>query len=199
MIDGPFRQIVPYYSTWLLKIYRFLHFTPNTVTGLAFFTAIVASGMVALGFFQWAIAFWWLSRIFDGTDGVYARSIGKVSAFGGYLDIVLDMASYGMMILGFAIRFRDYWLSWIIIEFLYILCITTALALGSIERSMKLNDNDNRSLRLSSGLAEGGETGIAYTLFLLFPAHIGKLAIAWAAVLLFTVITRTFLARKVMG
>jgi phosphatidylglycerophosphate synthase len=198
MIDGPFRSIAPRYSGWLISIYRRCHLTPNHVTLLGFGFGILASAMVALGNFQLALAFWWIGRVFDGTDGVYARAIGRVSAFGGYLDIVLDMAAYGAMIIGFAVQFPEHWLLWILIEFFYILCITTALALGAMERSMKLNDNDNRSLRLASGLAEGGETGIAYSLFLLFPQNIAVLAMAWTGILLFTVVSRSLLAWKIM-
>ena len=79
--------------------------------------------------------------------------------------------------------------------FFYVLCITGALSLGSLEASRKLPPRDNRGLRLAAGLAEGGETGIAYTLFLLFPDYVKPLLWMWIGVLLVTVVARTAYAR----
>jgi phosphatidylglycerophosphate synthase len=199
MIDGPFRTILPRFSEPILKIYIRLGLTPNHVTFAGFCTGLLAAYLVSIAYFKTAIAIWWISRLLDGTDGIYARATQQVSPLGGYLDILLDMAAYGAMILGFAIQFADLGLTWTIIEFLYILCITSALSLGSIERAMNMSSHDNRTLRLASGLAEGGETGIAYTVFLLFPAALNILSIVWIAILILTVVARSFLAARVLS
>jgi phosphatidylglycerophosphate synthase len=199
MIDGPFRSILPRYSAPLLKLYAKAGLTPNQVTVIGFLLGLAAAVLVFHGFFYSAIFLWWLGRLFDGTDGIYARSTNQVSPFGGYLDIVLDMAAYGAMVIGFAGQFPELSLTWTVIEFLYILCITSALALGAIEREMNLSHHDNRTLRLASGLAEGGETGLAYTLFLVFPAYLNLLTTAWIVILFLTILARTFLARKILA
>ena len=62
-----------------------------------------------------------------------------------------------------------------------------------------MEPRDDRGLRLGAGLAEGGETGIAYTLFLLFPAHLDWLTGIWIGVLVVTVVARTLLARRTLG
>lgn len=199
MIDGPFRTILPRYSEPILKIYMSLGLTPNHVTFAGFGTGLLAAYFVSIAYFKTAIAVWWISRILDGTDGIYARATQRVSPLGGYLDILLDMAAYGAMILGFAIQFPDLGLTWTIIELLYILCITSALSLGSIEREMNIKSHDNRTLRLASGFAEGGETGIAYTIFLLFPTSLSTLSQVWIAILILTVLARSFLAAQVLS
>lgn len=198
VIDNAFRRILPRFVSPLLAMYRGLGMTPNHVTGVGFAIALTASAAVAGGANVWALGLWWLSRLADGTDGIYARETGQESGFGGYLDIVLDMAAYGAMVLGFAIAEPSLGPQWMAMLFLYILCITSALALGIQEARLALPPRDNRGLRLGAGLAEGGETGIAYSVFLLWPSFLTYTANAWVAILLTTVVARTALARRIL-
>lgn len=200
MIDAPFRAVLPRYVEPLLEWYESRGFTPNQLTVAGFAVACVAAFFVGVGWSWVALLLWWLSRLLDGTDGIYARRTRQVTDFGGYLDIVLDMASYGVMILGFACARPELTFGWAAILFLYVLCITSALAFGNLEekRGVGSSARDDRSLRLGAGLAEGGETGIAYTLFLLFPEALHVLVPIWIAVLGFTVVARSLLAKKVL-
>ena len=132
----------------------------------------------------------------DGTDGIFARNTGQATDFGAYLDIVLDMAAYSAMILGFAYANPELLDRWLVILLLYVLCITSALALGMEEAKRDLPKRDDRGLRLGAGLAESGETGIAYTLFLLLPEQLSPLTALWIAILLTTIVARTILARR---
>jgi len=199
MIDNTFRAMMPRVSGPLLRIYGRLGWTPNHVTLLGCAIAILASVAVALGFWWAACALWWLSRVADGTDGVYARESGQESDFGAYFDIVLDMAAYGAMVLGFAIAVPELYGRWLAMLFLYVLCISTALALGMQEAKRSIPPRDNRGLRLGAGLAEGGETGIAYTIFLLFPTYLALSTAVWIGILIITVVARTFLAYHTLG
>jgi len=196
MIDSPFRKLLPRVTKPLIGIYATLRLTPSQVTLLGFTLAIVASVLTAAGWASAAIVVWWLGRLFDGTDGIYARATDQVTDFGGYLDIVADMAAYGAMIIGFAVWKPEFIFLWLLIMFLYVLCITSALALGAMEERRQLGVSDGRSLRLAAGLAEGGETGIAYTLMLLFAGAMFPLAVGWVAILSVTVIARTVLAAR---
>lgn len=198
MIDNAFRRILPRFVPPLLALYRRMRLTPNQVTGIALAIALVASAAVALGASFWALGLWWLSRLADGTDGIYARDSGQVSEFGAYIDIVADMAAYGAMVLGFAVAEPALGPQWLAILFLYILCIASALALGTQEASLNLPPRDERGLRLGAGLAEGGETGIAYSVFLLWPSLLPYTTAAWIAILLVTVLARSVLAYRTL-
>ena len=196
MIDNAFREQLPRIAAPLIALYQSLGWTPNHVTVLGFVIALLASWAVALGHLWVALVLWWVSRLADGTDGLLARETGQESDFGAYFDIVLDMAAYGAMVLGFAVHFPAYVAHWMAMLFLYILCIASALALGMQEAKREFEPRDDRGLRLGAGLAEGGETGIAYSLFLLFPGALGVLATVWVVVLAVTVIARTALAYR---
>jgi phosphatidylglycerophosphate synthase len=198
VIDNAFRRILPCFVSPLLALYRRLRLTPNHVTAIGLVIALIASVAVALGANGWAIGFWWVSRLADGTDGIYARESGQVSEFGGYLDIVLDMAAYGAMVLGFAVAEPSLGPQWMAILFLYVLCIASALALGMQEMRLDLPPRDDRGLRLGAGLAEGGETGIAYSVFLLWPSLLPVTTVVWIVILLMTVLARSVLARRTL-
>jgi phosphatidylglycerophosphate synthase len=198
MIDNAFRAVLPRFVGPIVALYGRLGWTPNQVTVFGFMIAIIASAAVALHFWWVALALWWLSRLADGTDGVYARETGQESDFGAYFDMVLDMAAYGAMVLGFAIAVPELLAQWMAMLFLYILCITSALSLGMEEAKRAMPPRDNRGLRLGAGLAEGGETGIAYSVFLLVPNHLGLSTTIWIGILLVTVIARSILAYQTL-
>ena len=198
MIDNLFRARLPRFCGPLLALYRRLGWTPNQVSALGFAIAVFASLAVAFHFWVLAFVLWWLSRLADGTDGLLARESGLASDFGAYLDIVLDMAAYGAMVLGFAYAAPEFIPQWIAMLFLYILCIASALALGMQEASRGGAPRDDRGLRLGAGLAEGGETGIAYSVFLFFPDELLLTTSAWVVVLAITVVARSMLAWRIL-
>lgn len=196
MIDNAFRTQLPRFVGPLLSAYSRLGWTPNHVSALGFGIALAAAVAVALHFWWVAFVLWWVSRLADGTDGIYARATGQESDFGAYLDIVLDMAAYGVMVLGFATAVPELRLQWTAMLFFYVLCIASALALGMQETKQAHAPRDDRGLRLGAGLAEGGETGIAYSVFLLLPERLPVSTTLWVVILAVTVIARTLVARR---
>jgi phosphatidylglycerophosphate synthase len=198
VIDNAFRSVLPRFTVPLIDLYGRLGLTPNGVTAIGFVLALGAAACVAAGLNIAAIGVWWLGRLADGTDGIYARATGRVSGFGAYFDIVLDMAAYSLMILAFDVAHPELHAQWLAILFCYVLCIASALALGMQEAEHELAPRDERGLRLGAGLAEGGETGLAYTAFLLFPDHLAWWTGGWLAILATTIVARTVLARRML-
>ena len=146
---------------------------------------------ISYQFYLTGICLWWLSRLLDGTDGIYARQTNQTSHFGAYLDFLLDMTAYGAMVIGFSIALPEYSLMWALVLLMYILCAVSALLCGNMEKELGIEARDNRGLRLGAGLAEAGETGVAYTLMAVFPEYMVMWLYLWLAVLLVTVVART--------
>lgn len=194
MIDNYFRDILPKYLDLILRLFRFLRFSPNQITVIGFLIAVGAVYLVFKEYFLLAILVWWLSRLLDACDGIYARKYDLSTYFGAYLDIQLDMLAYSLMIIAMSQVFPSYQLQWFLILMGYVLCITGALSLGSFENKLKRKDKSRRGLRLALGLAEGGETGIFYTIFLLFSSWLGITTWIWVGFLYITVVARLFQA-----
>ncbi len=196
MIDNPFRAFLPRFVGPLIRLYQFFRLSPDCVTILGCLTGLISAFYVSRGDLIFAFGLWWLGRLFDGTDGVYARHLNRSSKFGAFLDINCDMLAYSAMILAFFRVWPEFSLNWIAIMALYVLCISGALSLGSLD--IHSQAKSNRKLQLASGLAEGGETGIFYSCCLLFPQYVQTLSGLWIGVLLLTVAARATLAFRVL-
>jgi len=200
MLDTPFRAR---FAVWTAPLARGLvraGVHPIAITLVAFGLTLPAAWLVATGRPALGLGIWLASRVLDGLDGVVARQGGTASAFGGYLDITLDMAGYSAMAVGFALAHPGLQLAFLLILVGYVLCGTSVLALSSIleAKRAQLPGND-RSLQLTPGYAEAGETSIIYTLWVLLPSEVSWLAWVWVAVLFATVIERTVLAKRLLS
>ena len=91
-------RLDPYLYNLLKNILR-KHPNPNLFTLLGFFATLVASYLILKGFWFLAGLAIILSGLFDLFDGVVARKFGKVTAFGGFLDSVLDRYSDLLLLL----------------------------------------------------------------------------------------------------
>ncbi len=170
---------------------------PNHITILASGLALVAAGVVAAGWPRLGVALWLVSRLGDALDGVLARNAGQTSAFGGYLDITLDMTAYTAMVVGFAVTAPELWLGWLCVLAGYVLVITTTLALSDASRAdgRRVSGTD-RTFQFTPGLTEAGETNTMYLLWAVFPALLPWLVWIWAAALAVTAVQRTYLAAR---
>lgn len=199
MFDEPFRQRFGAWASPLAPPLARVGVTPNVVTVLAFIAALAAAALVATGRPLVGIALWVASRIGDGLDGVLARHTGRTSAFGGYLDITLDMAGYAAMVLGFAALHAALAIAWMTVLTGYILVITTTLALSDAARQAGRRASDtDRTFQFTPGYTEAGETTVMYLLWAIFPAHVPWLVWVWVAALGATVVQRTYLAARLL-
>ena len=78
---------------------------PNSFTFMGFLATLIASIFILKEFWVVAGLMIILSGLFDLFDGVVARKLGKVTAFGGFLDSVLDRYSDLFLLLAFIIHY----------------------------------------------------------------------------------------------
>jgi len=133
---------------------------------------------VSVGFGQWTLGLvlWLLNRLLDGLDGPTARRRGATE-LGGFLDIVADFSIYAGFIVGVALAIPSARIAALALLTAYYVSGTAFLALSSLIERRGDIDQDERSLRFISGLAEGTETVVVYVLFCLFPSY--AQLIAW--------------------
>lgn len=199
MFDEPFRRrIAPLLAGVAAPLAR-RGVSPNHITIFACGLAVGAAVLVAAGWPLAGLALWFVSRIGDGLDGAVARHHGQTSAFGGYLDISLDMTAYAAMVVGFAVTAPSLWLAWLAVMAGYVLVITTTLALSDAARASGVAVSDtNRTFQFTGGIAEAGETSVMYALWALLPGYLEWLVWTWAAVLFVTALQRTLMAARVL-
>lgn len=187
LIDPPLNRA----GTWLAA--RGVSANGLTLAGLG--VGLLAVPLLACGHYAGALAVILINRLVDGLDGAVARH-SQTTAFGGYLDIVCDMAFYAAVPFGFALAEpgNAVWACLLLASFL----CTGGSFLGRAVLAAQRGENDDgargrKSFFHSAGLIEGSETIAAFVLFCLLPSAFAWLAGIFALLCLWTA------AGRVMG
>jgi phosphatidylglycerophosphate synthase len=170
----------------------------NTITVVGLVIGLLALPLLAGGQYGWALLVILLNRLIDGLDGAIARQHGP-TPFGGYLDIVCDMAFYAAVPLGFALA-RPANALWAALLLASFVC-TAASFLGRAVMAVERGEADDggrgqKSFFYAAGIIEGAETILAFVLFCLFPAAFPWLAGLFAALCFWTAAARVLAARR---
>ena len=198
MLDGALR---PRMAPWLDRPAAALDragVRAGHVTAAGLVVGVAACVAAALAVWPAALALWLANRTLDGLDGVLARRQGPTD-LGGMLDFLADFVVYGGFVLGVAIAVPDARVACCALLVAYLLNNVALLSFASLVEKRDLDFGDERSLRFTTGLTEGTETIVAYSLFCLVPAHAGTVAWVFCAMVLVTVGQRVALARRVLS
>lgn len=167
-----------------------------TLAGLA--VGLLAVPLLAQGHYGWALLVILLNRLADGLDGAIARRSGP-TAFGGYLDIVCDMAFYAAVPFGFALAnpANALWAALLLASFV----CTAASFLGRAVMAAQRGETDDgargrKSFFHAAGIVEGTETILAFVLFCLFPSAFPWLAGLFALLCFWTAAARVVAAYR---
>ncbi|MDP2734209.1 MAG: CDP-alcohol phosphatidyltransferase family protein [Hoeflea sp.] len=201
MMDGAARKLIEpgldRAGTWLAQ----RRVSADHVTILACLIGLAAAGLIASGFLIAALALIIASRICDGLDGAVARASRKTD-FGGYLDITLDFVFYGAIPLGFVVldpAANGLAGAALIFSFYVNGASFLAYAVVAEKRGLSTTARGVKSIYFTTGLAEASETLLVFVLFCLWPAWFSPVAWAFAAICLYTALSRIMQARTEFG
>ncbi len=170
----------------------------NAVTIVTCIIGLVGAAAIAGRLYILGMFLVLLSRLGDGLDGVVARIKGKTD-LGGYLDIVLDFVFYGAIPLGFVIaepQANAVAGAVLIFSFYINGASFLAYAILAEKRKMETAVRGEKSLFFTTGLAEATETIAVFVAFCLFPGWFPQIAYAFAALCVYTTISRIVLANR---
>jgi phosphatidylglycerophosphate synthase len=172
--------------------------TANQLSGLGILAGLGAAAAILLGHFPAAIALVLVSRLLDGLDGAVAT---RKTPFGGYLDIVGDFLFYVAVPLAFGLSDPANLKPAMVLLASFALTGVSFLAFAAVsaEQGLETTAHGEKSFFYSTGLAEGGETILAFVLMLLFPTHFPLIAWAFAALCGLTVVQRSLLAWRMFN
>ena len=168
---------------------RRLSLSPNLVTLLGLGAGLVAVGQAASGNLERALLFWVLNRLLDGLDGELAEVQGRKTDFGGYLDMMCDLLIYALLPVALtwgsggswwpvALLLTSFYLN--VGSWMYLSAILEKRAQGATARG------ERTQVTMPSGLIEGGETILFYSLFLIMPGYLRELFLLFALLVFFT-------------
>ena len=198
MLDGQVRKIIePVIDRFGQSLSR-AGISANAVTIAAFLLGLASAALIANSLFLTGLALLLFSRLCDGLDGAVARATRKTD-FGGYLDIVLDFAVYGLIPLGFA--FADppanaLAAAILLLSFYVNGASFLAYAIMAEKRGMQTEQRGEKSLFFTTGLAEATETIAVFALMCIFPAWFSFFAWLFAMICFYTALSRIILAAR---
>ena len=141
-----------------------------------------------------------VSRLCDGLDGPVARVTGK-SDFGGYLDIVLDFAFYGVIPVGFVLAdpgANAVAGAVLVLSFYVNGASFLAYAIMAERHGLTGESHGEKSIFFTTGLAEATETIAVFVLMCLLPGWFPVIAWMFAAICFYTALSRIVLASRTL-
>ncbi|MGE3958167.1 MAG: CDP-alcohol phosphatidyltransferase family protein [Vicinamibacterales bacterium] len=170
--------------------------SPNALTWLAFIIGM-ASATAAFHGDRWtALALWLLNRVLDGLDGTHARTHGLESAYGGYLDIVLDFAVYAAVPIALAASRAPepgILLAALLLVASFYINAASWMYLAAILEQRRQGagaTGESTTITMPPGLIGGTETVVFYAAFFLWPASLSAIFGVMSALVLLTVVLR---------
>ena len=194
MMDGAVRRLIAKPLTRTAAAIDRPAITPDRLTVAGLIVGLASAGAAAAQLWWLALVLWLLSRLADGLDGPLARRRKPASAngadpaseAGGFLDITADFVVYGSTVVGVAVGVAAEsdapWWPFLLVLLAYYVNGTAFLAFSSIAERTGRTIEDGRSLSFLGGLAEGTETIIVHSVWLLMPAYAWQIALGWAVV-----------------
>jgi phosphatidylglycerophosphate synthase len=166
-----------------------------TLAGLGF--GLAAAVAIGWGAFGWGLALILLNRLLDGLDGAVARAAGP-TPLGGYLDIVADFAFYVSVPVGFGFAAADNLPFALVLVASFVLTGVSFLAFAVVAAQLgrETQAHGRKAFFYSTGVAEGGETIVAFCAMCLLPSAFPAIAAGFAILCVITAIQRTVLAAR---
>jgi len=172
----------------ILKIFLREHGNPNVFTFMGFFATLVASLLILKGFWIFAGLAIILSGLLDLFDGVVARKLGKATAFGSFLDSVLDRYSDLLLLLAILIYYLRK-------EDVGLVTLTAVVSMGTILIPYVRAKAESLQIPCTIGLMERAERIILLSIGALFHS-MGPILWILAILTHFTVLQRFYFVWK---
>jgi phosphatidylglycerophosphate synthase len=181
-----------------------LRIHPSLLTLAAFCAGLGSAIYLWRGATLAGLLLWGLNRTLDGLDGTVARATNTQSDWGGYLDIMLDTVIYALIPLALALHAPStaiyIALALLLVSF-YINAISWTYLAAVLEKRQAgaSAQGEMTSITMPTGLIEGAETVVFFTLFMLFPAALVGLFSLMAALVGLNILQRLIWATRAFG
>lgn len=201
MLDGTAKALIDPYLTRMGNGLARVGISADMVTWGGFVVGAAAGLAIAWQLYLAGLVLLLISRLADGLDGAVARATRKTD-LGGYLDIVLDFAFYGLIPLGFV--FADPQANAVagaVLLFSFYVNGSSFLAYAIMaeKRGLETDRRGAKSLYFTTGLAEATETLAVFAACCLWPAAFPTIAWIFAVICFYTAASRIVLAIKMFG
>jgi phosphatidylglycerophosphate synthase len=151
---------------------------PTVISAAAFVAGLGCCVLLYRGSMMGALVLWLLNRVLDGLDGAVARQQGRESDLGGYLDMMLDLVVYALIPISAAAATPGSEALWLSLAFLlasfYVNAGSWMYLSAILEKrgSGASGGSEQTTVTFPTGLVEGAETMLLFTLIIVLPGHL---------------------------
>ncbi len=176
---------------------------PGFVTA-ASLVACVGAGLAAA--VQWpvfSVGLWLFGRVLDGLDGAIARAASTATDAGGYLDMLADTVGYAAVPIGVAAGSHDrhaWTFAALLLATFYVNSVSWMYlsALAEKRQAGASDRGESTSIHMPTGLIEGTETIVLFTVMLAVPDVAVDVFVLMAGLVGVTVCHRVVAARRLL-
>lgn len=150
-------------NTLLLMMYRFaypfalvlnkLRLSPNQITTLSTFSAILAASFLMLGCYKaWFLVFWSVSILLDFCDGTIARMSKNISKTAFRYDHMSDIFKIFIIMLAAGVHYDNFlmWISSMVASFFFMYYMLLNHELGNATKLLKRTVNESEEQKIES-------------------------------------------------
>jgi phosphatidylglycerophosphate synthase len=177
--------------------------SPTHITAAAFVAGMSACFMsTTLSSSTLVIGFWAANRFLDCVDGSLARYRKTTSDLGGFLDLLSDFIVYSILPIAVAYGQDDglHHVDWVTIALLEATFhINNFILFYSAAVAAQKDDRELTSVTMRPALVEGFESGLLFTMMLIWPQHINLWARIMGVGVVIGILQRSLEVVRVLG
>lgn len=175
--------------------------SPIAITAIGCVAGVASAGAAAVGATNTALVLWVINRVLDGLDGIHARMHGRATAFGAYLDIVLDFIVYAAIPIALAANSGTREIAFaalLLVGSFYVNAASWMYLAAILEQRCEgaASRGEVTAVTMPAGVIGGTETVAFYTAFFIWPAYQRALFYAMAALVCLNVFVRIVWAKR---
>jgi phosphatidylglycerophosphate synthase len=159
--------------------------TADHLTLCALVVGLAAGCALAYGHLIVGCILIWISGLCDVLDGTHARLTRTMHPKGAYKDLIADRIVESAIILGFAVRYPEHHMAYLLFVICVLLHFSTFLAAAALMPNL-----GNKSVHYEHTLIERCEAFIGFSLLCLFPQQIGSILTVLNLLIVYTAATR---------
>lgn len=153
--------------------------TPGQITLAAFVCGLISCCLATTpDFGNMALSFWLLNRFLDCLDGSVARARNSATQLGGFLDLLSDFIVYSLLPIaighGQSHSMTVDWMAIALLEASFHVNNFVLFYVAAVAADKK--DGELTSVTMKPALIEGFESGVLFTVMLIWPARINMLS-----------------------
>ncbi len=173
---------------------------PMHITVFSLVPGLAAAALAAGGHWIPGLLFFWMNRLLDGLDGLVARSRNEQTDIGGYVDIMVDFTIYALVPVGvwWGAGGGDRGLPLAILLAVFYVNGASWMYLSALLEKRGATGTVT-SVPMPTGVVEGTETIIFFTLFFAVPRWWVVLFLLMAGLTFLGIVQRMIWAVRVLG